>query len=351
MSPPTGSVVTAEGRNQIAAPVAGDPYGNTPGAARPSRNVAMDMTDARIFWDREVIEQQHGGWLDDLAVRHYVNALIGGDCMLWPIEWFERWLGGRSFERALSVGCGGGGFERGLVERGLCKSVDAFDASITSLHLARTAAAAAGLADRIRYFAADFNEPALRGQYDVVFFQQSAHHVAKLEKLYRALLSVLKPGGFIYMDEYIGPSRTDWSDEIIARQRAIYASLPSDVRRFSELAYPVMAEDPSEAVRSSEIEAQLRVGFHIEARRPYGGTLLSLIIPCIRGEFVAGDLVAQLIRDEQRLLADGMPSYYALIVASPKRGLARAKARIAYWLVPKLKRVGRMLLHAFSGRR
>lgn len=299
------------------------------------------MTDARVFWDREIIAQEFGGWLDDLAIRHYVNALIGGDRMLWPVEWFERWLGGRTFERALSIGCGGGAFERGLVERGLCRHVDAFDASVTSLHLARKAAAAAGLGDRIRYFAADFNEPVLRGRYDVVFFQQSAHHVAKLEKLYRALLRVLDPEGVIYLDEYVGPARTEWRDALIAPQRAVYASLPESIRRFERLAFPVMADDPSEAVRSSEIEPQLRVGFRIEERRPYGGTLLSLIVPCLRN--VPDGLVPRLIDEERRLLAAGAPSYYTLIVASPKRGFARVLASMTYWLAPKLKRIGREL--------
>jgi SAM-dependent methyltransferase len=301
------------------------------------------MTDARVFWDREIIEQQFGGWLDHLHVRHYVNQLIGGERMMWPVEWFEHWLGGRTFERALSVGCGGGGFERGLVERGLCKRVDAFDASITSLHLARTAAKDAGLGDRIHYFAADFNEPVLRGQYDAVFFQQSAHHVAKLEKLDRAILRALKPNGLVYMDEYVGPARTDWTDELIAHQRALYASLPSETRRFDRLSYPVMQDDPSEAVRSSEIETQLRIGFRIVAERPYGGTLLSLVFPCLYGDRVTDDLVEKLVDEERRFLAAGGPSYYKLIVATPKRGFARIAANVDYWLTPKLKRIGREL--------
>jgi SAM-dependent methyltransferase len=301
------------------------------------------MTDARVFWDREIIEQQYGGWLDHLQIRHYVNALIGGERMMWPVEWFEHWLGGRTFERALSVGCGGGAFERGLIERGLCKRVDAFDASITSLHLARTAAHEAGLGDRIHYFAADFNEPVLRGEYDVVFFQQSAHHVAKLEKLYRAILRALKPNGLVYMDEYVGPARTDWTDALIAHQRALYASLPAELRRFDDLSYPVMQDDPSEAVRSSEIEPQLQIGFRILARRPYGGTLLSLVIPCLRGNHVTDDLVRTLIEEEQRFLGAGGQSYYTLIVAAPKRGLARLIASAVYWLVPKLKRIAREL--------
>ena len=119
-------------------------------------------------------------------VREYINSSLGEGTPVWPMDWLERVLKGRRFGRALSIGCGDGALERDLILRGLCQSVDAVDASLQSLHLARTAADAAGDHGRIRYFAADFNEPCLaRSTYDIVFFQQSMHHVAKLEKLLR----------------------------------------------------------------------------------------------------------------------------------------------------------------------
>ena len=302
---------------------------------------AAHLTEARAFWDREITEQFYKGWLQNLPIRIYANTLIGGDRPLWPIPWFEEWLGGRTFERGLSIGCGSGGLERGFVERGLCQRVDAFDASVASLHLARTAAAEAGLGDRLRYFAANFNQPVFRAKYDIVLFHQSAHHVAKLERLYRAVLHALKPDGLVYMDEYVGPSRHEWSEEGFARHRAIYDSLPANVREVDVLPYPIMVDDPSEAIRSSEIETQLCVGFRTVARRPYGGTLLSVLFPLLREEAMTAELVQQLIDEERRLLDAGAPSYYALIVAAPKRGAARLVASAAYWLVPKVKRVFR----------
>ena len=107
---------------------------------------------------------------------------------MWPIELLELFLRGRKFDRGLSIGCGSGELERQLIERGFCRSFDAFDGSVFSLNIARRQANRAGMGDRIRYFAADFNEPVLpNSRYDIIFFHQSAHHVGKLEKLYRAL--------------------------------------------------------------------------------------------------------------------------------------------------------------------
>lgn len=297
------------------------------------------MSDARSFWDREIVQQSHVSWMEDPAIHEYVNQSIGGKQAMWPIDWFEQWLGGRKFGRALSIGCGGGALERDLVRRGLCARVDAFDGSVTSLHLARTTADAEGLGKRIGYFAADFNEPALpRRAYDIVFFHQSAHHVAKLEKLYRAILLALKPDGLLYLDEYVGPSRFDWNDALIAPHRAAYAALPAEVRAFERLEFPIQQDDPSEAIRSSEIEPQLAVGFRTVARRPYGGTLLSVLFPAVKPDPA---LVQRLIDEEKRMLANGAPSYYAVIVAKPRRGPMKWVAKETYFLAPKIKRVWR----------
>ena len=147
------------------------------------------MREATGFWDREVVQKQHTSWLLEWWLREYANTLIGGDMPMWPMDWFQRWLGGRTFERALTIGCGTGALERDLVRRNLVQRADAFDASITSLAIASTQAREEGMQSRIRYFAADFNAPALpTAAYDLVLFQESAHHVLRLEKLFHAVL-------------------------------------------------------------------------------------------------------------------------------------------------------------------
>lgn len=299
------------------------------------------MRDATSFWDREVIRKQHSSWLQEWWLREYANTLIGGDIPLWPMDWFQRWLGGRTFERALTIGCGTGGLERDLVRRNLVQRIDAFDGSITSLAIASKQAAEEGMQSRIRYFASDFNAPALpEATYDLVLFQESAHHVLRLEKLFHAVLRALKPDGLVYLDEYVGPSRFEWNDERMEPIRRIYDALDPTLRAVPYLDCPVMIDDPSEAVRSSEIEPQLAVGFDTVARRPYGGNLLSVIYPALTS--LPDELRDELIAEEQRWLAAGAPTFSVVIVARPKRGLRRVLGGANYWLVPKLKRLARV---------
>ena len=290
---------------------------------------------AKEFWDREVVEQTHVSWMGDPLVRTYINESLSGSPHGWPLNWFSEWLNGRTFARALSVGCGSGGLERDLLGRGICAEMDAFDGSAESIRIAREEAERAGMADRIHYFIGDFNEPRLPANaYDAVFAHHSLHHVAKLEKLYRALLRALKPDGLFYLDEYIGPSRHDWTDENFAAHRAIYDALPPHARTVDVLPMPIQPFDPSEAIRSAEIVRELRVGFEIVEKRNYGGNVLSVMYP-----FTDGSVTELLLEREREMLAKGAEPYHAVIVAKPKRGVAKKIASARYFIVPKVKRV------------
>jgi SAM-dependent methyltransferase len=298
-----------------------------------------DVVAAGGFWDREIVEQTHASWMHDLRVRERINRMIGGDEPLWPVDWFERSLGGRTFARALSIGCGTGPLERDLVRRGLVQRVDAFDGSVHSLLVAEREARAAGVGERIRYFASDFNRPALpRRTYDIVFFHQSLHHVGKLEKLYRAVLLALKPGGYLYLDEYVGPSRTQWNDALAAPHRAVFDAIPRELRTRDDMPLPIQPDDPSEALRSGEIMEQLRIGFEVEELRGYGGNLLSVLFPLIDWRRAPEELMQRLMREEDNMLTNE-PSYYAIVVARPARGLRKLYASWRWFLEPKLKRI------------
>lgn len=140
-----------------------------------------------------------------------------------------------------------------MIRRGICDRVDAFDGSETSLAAAREAAVAEGVVDRIAYRNDDFDRVTLpRRAYDVVFFHQSLHHVSRLERLLRQVARTLRPGGLLYLEEYVGPSRTYWTDRTVAWYRALFRMIPEHVRYQDELLLPVQWDDWSEAVRSGE---------------------------------------------------------------------------------------------------
>lgn len=303
-----------------------------------------DDSLARGFWDQEAVAPQYVTWLDDPDVRKYVAGLIAGNgAELDAMGWFQLHLGARRFHRVLSVGCGSGPLERDLIRRNLSDEIDAFDGSIQSLILARRSAEAEGILPRIRYFAADFNEVSLpRSTYDAVFFHQSAHHVGKLEKLFRRILLALKPDGIVYLDEYVGPSRHYWNDVTMAHHRRMFQELiPGEFRWVPELPAPVVYKDPSEAIRSAEIIPQLRIGFEIVARRGYGGNLLSLIYPAIKWVVVPRPVVMQIIERERAQLQAEDESYYQLLVARPKQGISGQFAAWRYFIEPKVRRLVR----------
>ena len=292
------------------------------------------LKDAAAFWDREVINPTHVSWMAHPAVRRYINASISGDPDCWPINWLVRTFPGLHMSSALSIGCGTGELERDLLFRGICESMVAFDGSQVSIDVARAEAQRAGLSDRVTYYVADFNKPRLPvSTYDAVFFHQSAHHVAKLEKLFRAVLRALRPGGMLYLDEFVGPSRSDWNDERVGVLRAINALLPREVRLHGELPLPIQCDDPSEAIRSSEILEQLRLGFDIEYLRGYGGNILSVLFEAMRDP--EDDLVDGLIAAERELLRAGEPPFHAVIVARPKGGVRKVFASVRYFVEPK----------------
>lgn len=298
-----------------------------------------DVTRAGDFWDREITDPVHTSWMEDLRVRIRINTMIGGSEMLWPVEWLEKQVGHRTFDRALSIGCGTGRLERQLIERKVAKTVDAFDGSVASLHIARKEADAEGHGAHIHYFASDFNRPALpRNRYDIVFFHQSLHHVGKLEKIYRAVLHALKPDGYLYLDEFIGPSRHEWDPVRLAPHQRVLESIPKEFRMVDQLPMPVQPDDPSEAIRSSEIMEQLRLGFRVEQMRGYGGNILSVVYPYVKWQQAPDEIVRQLMAEEDKKLTIE-PPYYAVVLARPARGLRKLIASWRWWFEPKWKRV------------
>jgi len=306
------------------------------------------MRDAATFWDREMTAPTHVSWLENDAVRRYVNRSMTGSETQSAVEWFhERYP--KRFARGLSIGCGGGGLERDLVRRGVCERIDAFDGSTGSLAIAQQEAQRAGLTPAIHYFAADFNDPVLPPlTYDIVFVHQALHHVAELERLFAAILTTLKPGGLLWFDEYIGPSRFDWNDRLIKPHRRTYDSLPADIRRQPALLFPIQPDDPSEAYRSSEIMELLPVGFETLERLDYGGNLLSVLFPAIDWSQADPSLIETLIAREEELLARGAEPFHTVVVALAKEGRKREAAIRRY---ARLAVRNRLRLRARRGRR
>jgi SAM-dependent methyltransferase len=253
-------------------------------------------------WGDEAAWTAHGlHWLhlDELRARN--NRQVSGDPCADALDWLARHMAqAREWpvRRALVLGCGDGWLERLARGRGLADTVVAIDLSPKVLERAARLSAGVG---GITYAQADMNNlrlgtgDFLPGSFDAVLAWSSVHHCERLERLYGAVHELLRPGGWLFVDEYVGPDRFQFSPAHMAQVRALARMLPDRllttgsgmVRR--DFQPPTVAEvvavDPTEAACPSQIVPLLHRHFDVVAQRPYGGSLLHILLANIAQNF------------------------------------------------------------------
>ena len=257
--------------------------------------------------------------------RFAINRRISGDPNRWPLEEFARVVGHRRFQNALSLGSGTGNLERAVRRMDLCERVTGIDFSPESVDVARNRAREEGFTG-IEYEIGDLNNLSLpRRTYDVVFIHQALHHVASIEKLLGRVTRALTRDGYLFLEEWTGPSNNEWTPDELAHAAELYEQAPREWRQYDFLKAPIVIGDPSEAVRSSEILPAVRLFFDL-VERPYGGHLVSILL-CQMHRTAEKDprferFLAHWLSLEDRDLAKPVPrSYHTAAAGHPYRGL------------------------------
>jgi SAM-dependent methyltransferase len=238
----------------------------------------------------------------DPAVRAYINESVSGDPHVWPVTWFRRRFISQPFGLVLVPGCGTGELERDLLRQGICERVHAFDVAAPAIESARQRALEEGFADRIEYRVGELGgaSPPAEG-YDACV---------------RQVAGWLRPGGILYLDEYVGPSRQQWDRGRFAFASAVFDLIPLELRLGKRLRIPgLMAKlsDPSESIASDRILGAVERHARILERRDYHGFLLQPVWTQIRHE---EELVRSLIGIE-RGAAKLHPTWFTVLVATP----------------------------------
>lgn len=290
------------------------------------------------YWAVDRTGDRPHSWLQHKTMQAFLHRRVTGDPNLSTAAWFKQKFFPQPVELALALGCGFGGFERAAIDLGIAKKFHANDLSTGAIEKARQDAREADMADKIEYRVLNLDECVLpRETYDAIFAVSSAHHVFQLENLFRQCRQALKPGGLMFLDEYIGPSRFQSSPfvvEIINKVRALLPArylrslfandgsligpyIPSPVEHFEKV-------DPSGAIRSAEIVNTLKMYFDVIEFRPYGGAILHMLFSGIMGNFDENNdadvtLLNVLATFEETLeKAGALESDFAAIVAKPR---------------------------------
>jgi len=259
------------------------------------------------FWDRQIAKRSVY-WTEHPRIRESVNECITGVGWLWPLVAFKAGWAYRPLDRGLSIGCGTGSLERALRNLNVVTKVTGLDVSKASIHEARSLARAEHLRG-IHYRVADCNHLSLpRSRYDAVFFHGSLHHIADPDALLRQVRESLKPYGIVYIDDYTGPSRDEWTDEHLRAARELWDTVAPELRTWP-VNPPLDWNDPSEMIRSSRILPAFHEYFEVLHEKPYWGNLLFPLWCALDGEALLRPehepLVASFIRAERELVASG----------------------------------------------
>jgi len=263
-----------------------------PGAAAAAEIVRLAMADRRVY--DAMARRENEVWSSLLGQRERSAARAEDQAAAQVLRLgrnllrFPAWMrgSGRRFGDCLSVGCGEGRLERQLMATGLCERFLGLDVAEGALADARAAAAAEGLA--IEYRTADINFAELaEGTFDLIVAQTSLHHVLHLEHVADQIVRALRPGGVLWIHDYIGESQFQYSDTRLKIVNRLVAGLPPAFRhdRVHERKLgplvrraPGTLVSPFESIRSADIPDVFLARFEALERRETT-TLLHLLVP------------------------------------------------------------------------
>ncbi len=265
-------------------------------AERLFRTSSGNVEDA---W-KHTVSSRSNWWDLDEVVRRW-NKLISGNPSIGYQKYVaEKYLGRKRGLRALSIGCGTGAKEILWADTRKFSVIDAYDLSLPRIEQARSSAAKSRLSQRLNFQVGDVHRLELPpASYDVVIFDNSLHHCSPLDTVLKNVSGWMKAGGILVFNEYVGPSRFQWTDLQVELTNALLLLLPERLRTMKDgtvkermRRYGVVAlrfSDPSEAAESHSIVELAEKYFRVCEQKPYGGTILANLLKDIAHNFQNGD--------------------------------------------------------------
>jgi SAM-dependent methyltransferase len=236
------------------------------------------------------------GWWSNPFVVRKINELVCG----LPVDGRDQGLVFRLRERygdilplprAVSVGCGDGDKELALLKQGIAGHFDLYELSENRIAKGKRNAQRAGLSDRVSFREENPFEADAADCYDLVVWCDALHHMPDVDKALAWSRRVLREGGILFLSDFVGPTRFQWTDRSLGMAGAVRKALDPKflVRRNEPFAYPpaeirrptvedMIARDISEAWDSGNILASIAKHFPEATMYPAGGVVYFLAL-------------------------------------------------------------------------
>jgi SAM-dependent methyltransferase len=336
-------------------------------AVNPSDDAAKvpGAEDATRIWDQRYEGNEHVGTQPviesdptDYTQHRFLYQHAIAKPQTGSLEGYNLDRVGREFltpppARMLALGSGMAFTEEYIVRNNFAQHVTAYEMSPTACERARARFAEAGLSDRIEMRAGDVLEDNLpSGSFDVVFVQAAIHHFDRIDDMFVLMHRVLRPGGLLVYDEYVGPDLHVWTPDIVALLDELNDCLAPAYRMNAHTGTlrergPIpsrewmLEHDPSEGVHASRILPLTYQYFDVIDRADYGGTIMRGFFSGLLRNFDWSDPKDQtvgrlIVLIEHLMTRHGVIPHYQTSIVARKRAVPRAPlteeqaARIAY---------------------
>lgn len=268
-----------------------------------------------------------------LLYRNSVSLPLTGNPDKWVMDDIGEQFLTPAPERFLALGSGMAFIEELFVKKGFANHIIAYEASRVAVENGRKRLAEEGLAEKIDLRCGNALEENLPSAYfDVVFVQAAIHHFFEIEAMFQLMHRVLKPGGLLIYDEYIGPDHHMYDPHVMDIINEINSCLAPQLQfdalsnsRRTHLPPPslewMLNHDPSEGVHASDILPLTYQYFDVVRRKDYGGTIMRPfwvgILPNFNFDDPKDATIGRLIALLERLLTKHsiIPHYHSTVVA------------------------------------
>ena len=239
------------------------------------------------------------------AVRTRWNVQVSGAADIDHVAYIcRKYLGNKNNLMALSPGCGSGSNEMRWAETGIFKHIDACDLSTQRIAKARAEAEQKNLTGILNFSVGDMRDIVTgASSYDLVIAEGALHHFYPMRAVLEKINNLLKPGGMLIVNEFVGPSRFQWTPRQLQAANAMLALIPKSYKRRwhdGKIKMKITAPgrlrmkiaDPSEAAQSALILPLCRKMFTTLEIKNKGGTITSLVFFEIAHHYLQADETA-----------------------------------------------------------
>jgi SAM-dependent methyltransferase len=193
----------------------------------------------------------------------------------------------------------------------------------------------------LRYYQLDTNTAQFpEDGYDLVVNFAAAHHIARLDTVFRTLAGMLPEDGVFVSWDYIGSHRNQYATAMWEAAWQTNQTLPDDLRQ--ELAYPhlptMIVTDPTEAIHAELILPTMRRYFQLPHFRTLGGAVGYPLLTFnkaihARDPEQVTDVVATIL-DADAEFTDRDPetnTLFGYLIAQPNKAALTDQPQLAEW--------------------